>query len=151
MRKILVATDSSPHAEAALDLALTMARSQGATLTLLHVWQLPVTAFPNGAAVVPSPELERDIVEGVKRGLLRTQERVAPSGIPIETHHVSGSAPEEIVRYAREHGFDLIVVGTHGRRGFRRLVLGSVAEQVVRTAEVPVLTVRAAEGARTAA
>ncbi len=118
-----MATDFSPHADAALDLALELARAQGASITLFHTWQLPVNAYPDGVAVPPSPEMERDIVEAVKRGLARAKERVAQSGVAVETQYGSGNAPDEIVRYAKEHGFDLIVVGTHGRRGFGRLVL----------------------------
>jgi nucleotide-binding universal stress UspA family protein len=146
MKKILVATDFSPHADAALDLALEIARPLGAAMTLLNVWQLPISAFPNGIAFPPAPEIEREIVDSVTRALARTKERVAQRGVTVETQHACGEAPQEIVRYAREHGFDLIVIGTHGRRGFRRLVLGSVAELVVRTAEVPVLTVHAKVG-----
>jgi len=82
VKKILVATDFSPHADAALDLALELARAQGASITLFHTWQLPVNAYPDGVAVPPSPEMERDIVEAVKRGLARAKERVRRAASP---------------------------------------------------------------------
>jgi nucleotide-binding universal stress UspA family protein len=140
MKKILVATDFSPHSEAGLDLALTLLTGEGASITLLHVCQVPTYAYFGGGAYVPSPELVETILDDAKRGLAALSERVTKRGIPVEAHAVVGDPAMEIVRWAHEHGCDLIVVGTHGRRGFRRFMLGSVAERVVRTAEMPVLS-----------
>jgi nucleotide-binding universal stress UspA family protein len=67
------------------------------------------------------------------------------AGLPVETTVLEGSPSREIVRYAEEQDCDLIVMGTHGRGGIDRLLLGSVAERVVRASEVPVLTVRVGE------
>jgi len=140
MDKILVATDFSPHSEAALDLALSLVRGEGATLTLLHVCQVPTYAYFGGGVYVPSPELLETILSDAKRALTTICERVAKRGVRVDGHAVVGDPATDIVRWAHEHGCDLIVVGTHGRRGFRRFMLGSVAERVVRTAEMPVLT-----------
>jgi nucleotide-binding universal stress UspA family protein len=154
MRKILVATDFSPHSDAALELALDLAQHYDASLTLLHVCHIPSYVFFGGGAYVPSPELTDDILDDAQRALTQARERAAQSGVAVETHALLGEPAADIVRFAHEHKSDLIVVGTHGRRGLGRLVLGSVAERVVRTADVPVLTARArpaAEGAAGAA
>jgi nucleotide-binding universal stress UspA family protein len=75
---------------------------------------------------------------------------VAKGGVRVAGHAVLGDPASEIVRWANDHGCDLIVVGTHGRRGFQRFLLGSVAERVVRTADVPVLTAHLAPKAEEA-
>jgi nucleotide-binding universal stress UspA family protein len=142
MKKILVATDFSPHAERALEAALEMARAFDGTITLFHAWQPPVPAYTDGVALVASPELEREIIDKVERDLAHWRERVAQRGIGVDSRYEPGTPADAIVRFAQAHGIELIVLGTHGRRGLRRLVLGSVAESVVRLADVPVLTVR---------
>jgi nucleotide-binding universal stress UspA family protein len=142
MRKILVATDFSACSDAAVDLALDVAQRYGATLTLLHVCELPSYTYFGGGVYVPSPELVEDILADARRGLAKARERVVKPGVTVETHSFVGDPGPAIVSYAHEHDHDLIVVGTHGRRGFRRLLLGSVAEQVVRAADVPVLAAR---------
>jgi len=149
MKKILVATDFSPHSQAALDLALSL-RDEGGALTLLHVCQVPTYAYFGGGVYVPSPELEQTILDDAKRGLAALCERTTQRGVRIDGHAIIGDPAAEIVRWAKEHGCDLIVVGTHGRRGFQRFMLGSVAERVVRTAETPLLTARLAPQAEAA-
>ena len=94
--------------------------------------------------------LFRSVAEAARR-LAALRAGTSTGGVIVDTQTRVGDAASEIVRYAGEHGYDLIVVGTHGRRGFRRLVLGSVAELVVRTAEVPVLTARLASTTQPAA
>jgi nucleotide-binding universal stress UspA family protein len=124
VREILLATDFSEPSRAAARVAVDYARRFGARLHLLHVvW--PATD------PTPRPALER-LAEDLGRE------------VPVVTAVVAGlPVAEEIVRYARTHGIDLIVVGTHGRTGPSRLLLGSVAERVVRTAPCPVLAVPA--------
>ena len=142
MRKILVATDFSPCSNAALDLALEIANRQGASLTLLHVCEVPSYQYFGGGVYVPSPELVDVIRKDAEAGLEAARQRLGGHGVAIDSKVLTGSPGPDIVGYAREHGYDLIVVGTHGRRGLRRLLLGSVAEIVVRSADVPVLTAR---------
>lgn len=113
LRKILVAVDFSAASEPAVEAALELARRSDGSVTLFHVCELPAYSSPGLGMYVPAPEMNADI---------------APPAAAI-------------VRYASAHDFDLVVVGSHGRRGFRRLVLGSAAEAVVRTADRPVLTV----------
>jgi nucleotide-binding universal stress UspA family protein len=148
MHKILIATDFSTHSDAALAAALELAHAAHASVTLLHVCQLPISGAD---AYAPAPEVIEDIVNDARQRLARTRERVAAGGISADVHTRIGDAADEIVRFAGEQGCDFIVVGTHGRRGFRRLVLGSVAERVTRAADVPVLTVRAPAAVETAA
>lgn len=142
IRKILVATDFSPPAAAAQGLALALARDVGASVTLLHAYLIPTYQFFDGTSYIPPAHVVADIIAESARGLAQATEQAAASGIAVETVTAEGNAAEVIAHYASQHGFDLIVVGTHGRRGIGRVALGSIAERVVRTATVPVLTVR---------
>jgi nucleotide-binding universal stress UspA family protein len=146
-RKILVATDFSPDAERALAIAVDMARAFTGTVTLLHVCQMPAYAFFNGGMYAPTPELVHDIVEDAKGSLAAAAARMKERlhGVTLQTAWLEGEPAGTIVRFAEEQHVDLVVMGTHGRRGFRRWVMGSVAEHVVRTAPCPVLTVHAPE------
>jgi nucleotide-binding universal stress UspA family protein len=141
LKNILVATDFSHAAGGALDTAIELARENGGRLTLLHVCELPPYSTPDLGMYIPSPEENADIIAMAKRGLEAEKERCTAAGIAAETAWVMGTAAGEIVRFATARDVDVIVVGSHGRRGFRRFVLGSVAESVVRNADRPVLTV----------
>ena len=141
LRKILVAIDFSPDSERAIDAAVELANGNHGHLTLLHVYESPAYSTPDMGMYVPAPELTADIIADARRALDEIKMRWAAKGVSVDVAWVAGTAAPEIVGYAREHDFDLIVVGSHGRRGFRRFVLGSVAETVVRTADRPVLTV----------
>lgn len=143
IRKILVATDFSEDAERALEIALDMARAYNAEVTLLHVCQMPAYAFVNGGFYAPTPELVGDIIRDADHALAALQQRVAERGVHVEVVRMTGEPAELVPRFAGEQGFDIIVMGTHGRRGLKRMVMGSVAERVVRYAPVPVLTVHA--------
>jgi nucleotide-binding universal stress UspA family protein len=127
VREILVAIDFSAASERALAAARDYARTFGARLHLLHV--VPPTTDPR-----PSPGLEA-LAASIRDGLT------------VETAVTAGLPAAQIVRYAERRGVDLVVVGTHGRTGVTRALLGSVAEAVVRSAPCPVLTVPQAPGA----
>jgi len=143
--KILLATDFSSGAEAALTEALALRRSCGGSLTLLHVFELPL-AYGELASM---PAHLLDDLE--QRSLAQMHALVAfarKTAEPTEAASISGfvvrgDPMRAIVDYARDGRFDLIVVGTHGRSGLARFLVGSVAERVVRTAECAVLSVRA--------
>ena len=141
IRKILVATDFSPVAMHAQTAALELARPLGAEVTVLHAYQLPTYLFVDGSSYVPPPKLVAEVLADTAHGLAAAVDAAAASGVTIKTVSEEGDPKEVIVRYAEEHGFDLVVLGTHGRRGLARLALGSVAEHVVRAATRPVLTV----------
>ena len=121
VRQILFATDFSESSDAAARVARDYARHFGARLHLLHV------DWPGADKAVPPP--------------LITLADELGGDVSVLTAVESGSPAVQIVRYAARHGIDLIVLGTHGRTGVSRALLGSVAERVVRTAPCPVLTV----------
>jgi nucleotide-binding universal stress UspA family protein len=147
-RKILVAVDGSAASAKGLREAIRLAKAEGARLSILHVvHEYPAFAALDGMmAGAPGVDLVPALREGGKRVLAKAQAVAAKQNVKAKAilrEMLSGPAAYPIVREARKFGADLIVLGTHGRRGVRRLVLGSDAEQVVRTAPVPVLLVRA--------
>ena len=146
-RKILVAVDGSTASAKGLREAIRLAKTDSARLFILHVVdEYPAFAALDGMmAGAPGADLVPALREGGKRVLARAKTTAEKAGVPAKAvlrEMLSGPAAYPIVREARKLGADLIVLGTHGRRGVRRLVLGSDAEQVVRTASVPVLLVR---------
>jgi nucleotide-binding universal stress UspA family protein len=140
--RILVATDFSACADAALRAATALARAMGSTLAIVHVQSpLPAYAFAEGAAP-DLARLEEDQRRWAQERLEQQAETVRASGLGVSTAIRVGTPADEVVEAAREMGADLIVVGTHGRTGLNRLLIGSVAERIVRTAPCPVLTIR---------
>ena len=137
IRKILHPTDFSDYSEAAFRLACALARDYGAPLVVLHVSSPSAVAYPEGLFVLP-PAL---VVPDLDDYLVRLHP--ASEGVDIDPRLVEGSPAHEIVRFVTEEPCDLIVMGTHGRTGLGRLLMGSVAEHVVRKAPCPVLTVKA--------
>ena len=147
-RKILVAVDGSDASKKGLREALRLAKAERARLVIVHVVdEYPAFAALDGMmAGAPGADLVPALREGGKRVLAKAKASAQKGGVPATTvlrEMLSGPAAYPIVREAKRVGANLIVLGTHGRRGVRRLVLGSDAEQVVRTASVPVLLVRA--------
>jgi nucleotide-binding universal stress UspA family protein len=132
---ILHPTDFSDRSGNALPLACALARDYAARLVVLHVAQPTPLVYGEGF-VVPDPD------ETVREERERLQNLLVPvSGIPVEKRFVEGDPADRVLDVAREIRADLIVMGTHGRTGLKRLLMGSVAEQVVRKAVCPVLTV----------
>ena len=140
IRTILCPIDFSACSERAVLYAMDLARQFGASVHLVHAWQMPVYAFPDGAIIL-GPEVVSQITNELQRSLDATIKRHEDQGVAIKGHLVQGVPDREIGRMAGEIGAELIVMGTHGRTGLGHLVLGSVAERVVRTCPVPVLTV----------
>ena len=142
--KILVPTDFSETADAALGYAKSLAGRIGASLHLLYVFTDPygAAAYAPEVYVPLPPEVRERAIEDARARL--TERLDADQEIYFRGTRtvVTGAAAKEIVQFAAEQGIDLIVMGTHGRRGVAHLLLGSVAELVVRTARCPVLTVR---------
>ena len=141
--RILVPTDFSAPSNAALTLAKRMAAMSGASLHLLHVLDDSTTTAAAAVGVYePSAELREKWLEGA-RSLLSTQLTPAEQASFRSTEEVVvGTPARTIVENARANAIDLIVMGTHGRGGVEHLLMGSVAERVVRSAACPVLTVR---------
>jgi len=141
-KNILVPTDLSEGAEAALDYACELANKLGATVHLVHVIGIPALGVPELGVAVTSTVIDQLIAEGqtsVDALADARRDRTKFGRILLKT----GDARDVIDQTAQELGIDLIVMGTHGRRGLKRALLGSVAETVVRSAPCPVLTVRA--------
>ena len=140
-KRILYPTDFSPAAEPAFDYALQAAKRDGAVLILVHVIE-PTSQFADDVYVA-LPGAAREAAEAAARrefdGLLA---RAKAADVDARDVLRRGRPAEEIVKAAESEFVDLIVMGTHGRRGLRRLMLGSAAQQVVATAPCPVVTVR---------
>lgn len=142
IRCIVCPVDFSEPSERALEWAADLARDFGAALHLVHVYQLPVYALPDGA-VIAGPEFTTRVTSELTKSLAARAEK---HGIASErTHLVEGVPWREIIRMTEELGAEIIVMGTHGRTGLRHLLMGSVAERVVRTSPVPVVTVPSRE------
>ncbi len=142
VQHILVPLDHSSGLDTILGYACAVARGMNASLTLLHVYEPPneMVGIVPGATV--SGELDADRRSGTALldqavGILRDH-GITPVDTILER---SSPAREAIVDHARRGGFDLIIMGTHARKGVARLILGSVAESVIRDATCPVLTI----------
>lgn len=136
IRSILVCTDFADAAKRALDSALPIARAFNADLALLHVLAPPAPVYVE-ALGWPSEGLEKAALHAL--GVLGAA--VAKEYAATEAILVVGDPCERILDYVKTHPIDLVIIGTRGRKGLPRMVLGSVAEKVVRLSSVPVLTV----------
>jgi universal stress protein A len=143
IKRVLVPTDFSPASEIALNYAIDMAARQGATVHLLHVIDDAnfATAYPDGF-YVELPGLRTQLMEEASGRLTEMAARCAEVNLAATIQVGVGRPAPVITETAKALGTDLIVMGTHGRSGFAHLVLGSVAERVVRSAPCAVLTVR---------
>lgn len=138
--RILVPTDGSDGVERALRHAVDLAVEHGATVHALYVVN---SASYAGMPMESSWEGIDEMLRADAEDAVALVEALGDDyEVPVETAILDGSPSKEIVRYAETEGCDLIVMGTHGRGGIDRLLLGSVAEKVVRGSSVPVLTVR---------
>jgi nucleotide-binding universal stress UspA family protein len=135
IRIILHPTDFSEQSDYALRLACALARDHDARLVLLHV-ALPPMAVYGGDMLIPVPA---DSHDEERQRLDRLQ---VPEAVATERRLVEGDAATEILQLIQDTGADLVVMGTHGRTGLARFLMGSVAEQIVRKAPCPVLTVK---------
>ena len=137
----LVPIDFSPYAEHALDYAIALAKQLQARVTLLHVIQPPLVAGADMGAW-PSAAFLEELEAAVTADLEGYLERVTAAELVGEIVVVHGAPFQEIIDTAKARQVDLIVMGTHGRTGLPHVLLGSVAERVVRLAPCPVLVAR---------
>ena len=144
INNVLVATDFGEASDSALLYGRELAGRFGATLHVVHVAQnFYVTTYGAETYAAVVPEVQEEIEATAKKRLNELVVDSDGSGPRTKTLVLTSSSPAyAIVDYAREHGIDLIVMGTHGRGALAHLVMGSVAERVVRLASCPVLTVR---------
>jgi nucleotide-binding universal stress UspA family protein len=148
--KIAVAVDGSTTSDLALQEAIRVASGGGGTVLALYVVDNGVMLFDAG--FYDPTQIERAYVDSGKKALEAAGSVLGSAGVPFETKLVAdpaviGDIAGSINAAASEWGADLLVIGTHGRRGVRRLVLGSVAEAVIRQSTMPVLLVRGKDSA----
>jgi nucleotide-binding universal stress UspA family protein len=150
-RRILVPLDGSPLAEAALPHAIELAKCTGAGITLFQVSSVMPVATTLGPLTVSGADaaIAMEAMEADEKAaaeyLAEVARRKELAGIPVQTEVVRGAAAVEIVERARAGDVDLIAMSTHGRSGLGRLVFGSVADQVLREARMPILLIRPRE------
>lgn len=139
IRSILYATDFSAQSESAFPLAVALARDYGARLIIAHVMPTPTVAYTPGSMAIIEPE-------GNAAEVRQRLEQFDPKDPRVAVEYLvdQGDPATELLDMARKSHCDLVVIGTHGRTGISRLLAGSVAEQVMRYAPCPVLTVRSA-------
>ena len=140
IQRIVVGTDFSDIAERAVDQAVDLAAQLGGKVTLVHAYELPMYSYPDGV-VVSSSDAAQQVTTIATQRLASSVEQRKERGVRIESVLRMGPPWDELNSVAAEEVADLIVVGTHGRRGFSRILLGSVAERLVKTAVRPVLVV----------
>jgi nucleotide-binding universal stress UspA family protein len=147
IRSILLPTDFSQCAESALPYAADLARQMKARLVCLHVVEtvMPPVGYAAVAEPLPAMDIGGQLEESATRELPKLGAREECAGLEVEEVVARGDAAGEIVRVARERNIDLIVISSHGRTGFRRMIFGSTAESVVRHAHCPVLVVKPKE------
>jgi nucleotide-binding universal stress UspA family protein len=139
IRHILVATDFGASSERAVQMAVDLANQFGARLTLFHAYELPSLGL-DGA--VPCPvDLVTPIKNEAEKTLAAKLEEVRRESSNADSVLCAGSPSDGILEVSEQRGADLIIVGTHGRRGLERALLGSVAERTVRLSKIPVLSV----------
>jgi nucleotide-binding universal stress UspA family protein len=142
LKTIVCAVDFSEYSDYALRYAVDLAKTFDADLKLIHIVELP---FLPSYSLAGIPDLSMpvdEIEEGARNRLQETLEDCRSKHSKVEGEVRMGTAFLEIINYAREVGADLIVVGTHGRTGLSHILIGSVAEKVVRKAPCPVLSVK---------
>jgi nucleotide-binding universal stress UspA family protein len=145
LKKILYPTDYSEYSLAALPYAVRLARQNDAELYCLHVVEMPHEEYLTSEYMVPLnvPHVPEDKILRTARARLERFVAENLAGVDRVTSRVLIGVPFiEIIRYARDQSIDLIVIGTHGHSALAAMLLGTVAEKVVRKAPCPVLTVR---------
>jgi nucleotide-binding universal stress UspA family protein len=144
IRHILVPHDFSDTAAHALTFALNLAERLGTRVTVMHAYEVLSYAFPEGPAL--TVEMAAQIEGAARTALEGIVSRARRPGVEVGMALRQGHPWSEIIALAKEAKADLIVMGTHGRRGLSRMLLGSVAERVVRMSPCPVLTMHGPEG-----
>jgi nucleotide-binding universal stress UspA family protein len=143
-KEILLPTDGSDHADEAVNCAVALAKKFGARLHLIHVIETP--RLQDYGAFFALPNILEELRKSGEAILKETAKYIRESGLQeIASDMPEGYPADEILEYSKQNKIDLIVMGTHGRRGFNRVVLGSISEEIVRRSPVPVLTVRMSE------
>jgi nucleotide-binding universal stress UspA family protein len=145
IRRILVPIDYSQNSQAALAYSIELAQSFGASLDIVHVWDRPT--YVTDAVMVQRPgEAHKPIGELIRENAQKDMDEfmagiTLPAGLASKTRLLSGDPAGTLLTELKKGEHDLVVLSTHGRTGFAHLLLGSIAEKLVRLSPVPVLTV----------
>ena len=139
VKNILVPVDYSQSGDAAMAYAVSLAKEYSAELHLVHVYEQPFAYVDGGFASAPVPPVTPADLDAEKAKL---NEITPEQGVEFRREFIVGSPADILVNYAKEKKIDLVVMGTHGRTGLSRLLMGSVAEGIVRRAPCPVLTIK---------
>lgn len=142
LQKILLPTDFSDYSAAATKYACELAAKFDAELHILHTLESHLSLTPNFGLGLDLPKYVSESKAAAEKSLAGVLEPAWAAGRTVVKALFEGSPKTEIIAYARKHNIDLIVLATHGRSGLAHVLMGSVAESVVRTAPCPVLTVR---------
>jgi nucleotide-binding universal stress UspA family protein len=147
IRTILFPTDFSDCANQALSYTAFFARQHHAAIICVHVIEpiVPAVGYTGLAETLPTPDLSEQLEDAAEREFPRIADCTEFAGLEVEEVISHGDAAAEIVRLAEERKVDMIVISSHGRTGFGRLIFGSIAEEVVRHAPCPVLVVKSPE------
>ncbi len=140
IKRLLVPIDFTDTSDFALEYALQLASALGADIVVMHAYELPIYGFPDGA-MIATAEVATKLSTAAQTALDAAVTSRKDRGVPMSSVLRDGVPYEEINTVAGEMDVDIIVIGTHGRKGLTRMLLGSTAEKVVRTATRPVLTV----------
>jgi nucleotide-binding universal stress UspA family protein len=135
-QKILVATDGSKYSRAATERAIDFARSYGGELKVLSVVDVPAEFYAE------APKAVEDLVEKARGYVREAADQAQKEGVKAEAFVKEGTTYEAVTALAREQGVNVIVVGSHGKTGLKRLLMGSVTEKVIGHASCPVLVIR---------
>lgn len=142
--RMIVATDFSPTSTRAFQAAVSMARGNGAELLIAHAYQMPNLGLRGLFSPKLYEDCERRIRGDAEERLQSLVDGAAREGVKAYSLVLSGDPYDVLVDAAEDRAADLMILGTHGRRGISRLLMGSLASRVMSTARCPVLTVRAA-------
>ena len=137
--KVLVGTDFSEPTSRALERAIDVARRYEAQLHVVHVWEVPMVV--GGPMVGTAVDWITPIEQAAKAQLIEVIDGLRAGKVDVTSTLCSGVAWDRIIATVEQVGADLVVIGTHGRTGIRRALMGSIAERVVRLSPVPVLTI----------
>ena len=142
LRSILFPTDFSETSDHALQYAVALAEQFRARIDMVHVVEEVAITQHISVTLVDTGEIIEHLVADAKKRLAGYEKDHVPAGIKTKCTTLRGTPFLEVIRYAREHESDVVVMGTHGRTGLAHVVMGSTAEKVVRHSPCPVLTVR---------